>query len=75
VAPGTGRQPPISTATNRPGKPIPIALGLIAAITPDGKTLYAVAWNKVVPISTAANTPGKPIPVRYGQPDGIVITP
>jgi len=66
---------PISTATNRPGTPIPIALGLITALTPDGKTLYAVAWNKIVPISTATNTPGTPIPVRYGQPDGIVIAP
>jgi len=66
---------PISTATNRPGTPIPIALGLIIAMTPGGKTLYAVAWDKIVPISTATNTPGTPIPVRYGQPDGIVITP
>jgi len=44
-------------------------------IAPGGKTLYAVAWHKIVPISAATNTPGKPIPVRYGQPDGIVITP
>jgi hypothetical protein len=50
-------------------------LGLIAAMTPNGKTLYAVAWNKIVPISTATNTTGEPIPVRYGQPDGILITP
>jgi DNA-binding beta-propeller fold protein YncE len=66
---------PISTTTNRPGTPIHIALGLIIALTPDGKTLYAVAWDKIVPISTATNTPGKPIPVRYGQPDEIVVTP
>lgn len=46
-----------------------------SGFTPDGKTLYAVAWDKIVPISTATNTPGKPIPVRYGQPDEIVITP
>jgi hypothetical protein len=44
-------------------------------MAPGGKTLYAVAWDKIVPISTATSTPGKPIRVRYGQPDGIVITP
>ncbi len=66
---------PISTATNTPGKPIRIGLGLGIAITPDGKTLYAAAQNKVVPISTATNTPGKPIRLRYGLPSGIVVTP
>jgi hypothetical protein len=44
-------------------------------MAPGGKTLYAVAWDKVVPISTATSTPGEPFRVRYGQPDGIVITP
>ena len=44
--------------------------------TPDGKTLYGAALNKVIPISTATNTPGKPIrPVRTGYPREIVIAP
>jgi DNA-binding beta-propeller fold protein YncE len=66
---------PISTATNRPGKPIRIGIGTVIAITPDGKTLYAAAQNTVVPISTATNRPGKPIRLRYGPPAGIVIPP
>jgi DNA-binding beta-propeller fold protein YncE len=63
---------PISTATNRAGKPIHIS-GMLggSAFTPDGKTLYVgyqryVPHNVVggiVPISTATGTPGKPIPV------------
>ena len=48
---------------------------ILVAESADGKTFYAVAWSKIVPISIATNTPGTPIPVRYGQPDGIVITP
>ena len=73
---GPGTVVPISTATNTPGKPIRIGLGLGGiAITADGKTLYAAAQNTVVPISTATNTPGKPIRLRYGLPSGIVITP
>jgi DNA-binding beta-propeller fold protein YncE len=65
---------PISTATNTAGKPIRIGGSAEElAITPDGKTLYAVTpENTVVPISTATNTPGPPIPVRYGVPNGIV---
>ena len=45
------------------------------AITPDGKTVYAAAHNKVVPISTATNTPGKPIRLPDGLPTWIVTTP
>jgi len=46
------------------------------AITPDGKTLYAPAVNKVVPVSTATNTPGQPVhQVPSGYPREIVITP
>ena len=66
---------PISTATNTPGTPIRVGLGLNIAITPDGKTLYAAAPHEVVPISTVTNTPGKPIPVRYETPGEILITP
>jgi DNA-binding beta-propeller fold protein YncE len=71
-----GAVTPISTATNTPGKPIRIGKSLAIAITPNGKTLYAAALNKVVPISTATNTPGKPISqVGYGYPSELVITP
>jgi len=67
---------PISTATNTAGKPIHIGSSADQiAITPDGKTLYAAAQNRVVPISTATNTACTPIHVRYGLPNGIVITP
>jgi DNA-binding beta-propeller fold protein YncE len=47
----------------------------VIAITPDGKTVYAAAGNKVVPISTATNRPGKPIRLPYGEAGEIVTTP
>ena len=74
---------PISTATNTPGKPIPVGGRFNGrrgenweqiAVTPDGKTAYVAAGPTVTPISTATNTPGKPIPVR-GIPMGFAITP
>jgi DNA-binding beta-propeller fold protein YncE len=73
---------PISTATNRAGKPIPISGGVgDIAITPDGRTAYVANGGfigaqagTVTPISTATNTPGKPIRIPGGA--GIVaITP
>jgi DNA-binding beta-propeller fold protein YncE len=71
-----GAVTPISTATNQPGNPIRIGASLVIALTPNGKTLYAAALNKVIPISTATNTPGKPPPpVSTGYPPEIVITP
>jgi hypothetical protein len=45
------------------------------AITPDGKTVYAATWGKVIPISTATSTPGKPIHIVFGLPQAIAITP
>ena len=73
---------PISTATNTPGQPIPVAADDVPAraddiaITPDGKTLYVAARHGVVPISTATNIPGKPIrlPDYRGVPS-LWITP
>jgi hypothetical protein len=50
-----------ATATNQAGQPIHIGASVEIALTPDGKTLYGAARNKVVPISTATNTPGQPI--------------
>ena len=66
---------PISTATNRPGKPIRLARsGGSLAVTPDGKTLYVSAAAETIPISTATNKPGTPIRVNGGyfaiDPDG-----
>ena len=71
---------PISTSTNRPGKPINLGqawvpFGGSIAVTPNGKALYAAARNKVVPISTATNTPGKTIRLPFGRPSQILTTP
>ena len=72
---------PISTATNTPGKPIPIGSGPDTftpeiVITPDGKTAYVTRASGVTPINTATGTPGKPIHV-VGTPfsHAIAITP
>ena len=66
---------PISTATNKPGKPINAGKspGPIA-ITPDGRTAYVLSQRGVVPISTATNKPGKPINAGKDL-TGIAITP
>ncbi len=73
----SGTVTPISTATNRPGKPIKVGRGPDAiAITADGKTAY-VANNysgTVTPLQTATNTTEKPIKVGRG-PAAIAITP
>jgi DNA-binding beta-propeller fold protein YncE len=72
---------PISTATNTPGKPIPVGgfgpywFGGQIVITPDGKTAYVNTGSGVTPISTATNTPGNPIHVPGGATGGIAITP
>src|SRR5215472_13677489 len=64
---------PISTATNKAGKPIHLNGGFVS--TPDGKTLYFTTGNTVVPFSTATNKPGKPIRFASGGAAGIVINP
>ena len=66
---------PISTATNRPGKPIKVGPGPVAiAITGDGKTAYVVSYysGTVTPIQTATNRTEKPIKVGRG-PEAIAI--
>ena len=77
---------PISTATNKPGKPITVSNPASSppgqiAITPNGKTAYVVITAivgagsvGVVPIQTATNTAGKPIPVGF-FPFHIALTP
>ena len=75
----SGTVTPITTATNRAGKPIRIAEGpgtIAIAITRDGKTAYVVSSTEgtVTPVATATNTPGKPIEVGRG-PFALVIGP
>jgi DNA-binding beta-propeller fold protein YncE len=67
---------PITTATNKVGKPIKVASGAMAiAITPDGKTAYVVSWSDTVtPVNLATNTAGPPIHVG-GLLTAIVFTP
>ena len=56
-----GAVTPISTATNKPGKPIRLPFNGEIASTLNGKTLYLATGNAVIPIKTATNKPGKPI--------------
>jgi hyaluronoglucosaminidase len=75
-----GTLTPISTATNTPGRPIPLGPdpdgAQLMATAPDGKTIYVAAGlNTVTPVSTVTNTAGKPIPVGLQQPYQILITP
>jgi YVTN family beta-propeller protein len=73
VTSGSGMTP-IDTATNKAGKPIK-GLGGPIAITPNGKTVYAVSdSDTVTPINTATDKAGKPIKVGKG-PNAIAITP
>jgi YVTN family beta-propeller protein len=75
----SGTVTPITTATNRAGKPIRVADGpgtIAIAITRDGRTAYVVSGTAgtVTPIATATNTPGKPI--KAGKhPFAVVIAP
>ncbi|HTZ30500.1 MAG TPA: YncE family protein [Streptosporangiaceae bacterium] len=77
---------PIVTATNTLEKPIrtgPAAGGYYQmAITPDGKTLYAVSSNAlfrgrsyVIPIATAANKRGKPIKIQDVSVFSLIMNP
>ena len=67
---------PINTTTNTPGKFIHITGLLQIAITPDGKTVYAVHQaGTITPISTATDTPGQPIHVAGTYTQAIAITP
>ena len=70
---------PINTATNKAGKAIKVgSYPFNIAITPNGKTAYAVNDNfnsgTVTPIRTATNTALKAIKVGKG-PYAIAITP
>jgi DNA-binding beta-propeller fold protein YncE len=63
----TGVVTPISTATNRPGRVIPVACDPFAiVVTLDGKTVWVGSRNWVTPISTATGKAGTPIKFRGG---------
>ena len=77
---------PIATATDTLEKPIrtgPAGGGYYQmAITPDGKTLYAVSSSTpfkgpsdVIPIATATNKPGKPIKIHSMAVYGLMMNP
>jgi YVTN family beta-propeller protein len=73
----SGTVTPISTATNRPGKPIKVGREPVGiAITPDGKTAYVANYysGTVTPVRTATNTTERPIKAGRG-PGTIAITP
>jgi DNA-binding beta-propeller fold protein YncE len=71
---------PISVATGTAARPTKIdGYLIIAAITPDGKTVYVTqdccgSPGTVTPISTAADVPSRPIRLG-GEPVGIGIAP
>jgi DNA-binding beta-propeller fold protein YncE len=61
----TGVVTPISTATNRPGRPVRVACDPYAVVvTPDGKTVWVGSRDWVTPISTATGKAGTPIRFR-----------
>lgn len=66
VASWNGKVLPIGTATNTMGKPIvlqsySIGVTINTALSPNGRTLYAVSTNTLTLISTATDKAGKPI--------------
>jgi hyaluronoglucosaminidase len=72
-----GTVTPISTATNRTGRPIGVGIMPdFIAITPNGLTAYVANLdsNTVTPISTVTNRAGRAIRVG-SHPDDIAITP
>ncbi len=70
---------PISLATGSAGTPVvltnyPGAEGV--AITPDGKTAYAVNYqNGVIPVALATRSAGNAISLGSSSPEGIAISP
>ncbi len=65
-----GRVTPISTATNTPGKPIPVPGAWRVVFTRNGRTAFVIGvggggrGGTVTPISTATNTPGRTITIE-----------
>jgi YVTN family beta-propeller protein len=68
---------PVTLATHTVGAPVKTGLNTYSlAVTPNGKTVYAVNFssNSVTPITTATDMAGTPVKVGK-QPDAIAITP
>jgi DNA-binding beta-propeller fold protein YncE len=73
-----GTVTPISATTGKAGQPIVVRtgydianLGTQLAVTPDGKTIWAIGGtDDVMPISTATNRAGKPVRVVYQRGEG-----
>jgi DNA-binding beta-propeller fold protein YncE len=70
---------PVSTATNKAGKPILLpSIGhdspSAITITPDGKTVYAATRAGLIPVSTATGKPGRLIRLGF-SPSLLTITP
>ena len=79
---GNDKVIPISTATNRPGKPVQVpgvASNFVMVMNPDGKTVYITAfmdYGTIIPVSMATNTVGKPIGISLNDsPPVITFTP
>lgn len=68
---------PVSTATGAAGPIIAFQVAGSLAITPNGRTLFAVTGQGVVPIDVATNTPGRPLAVAARDvattPDGATV--
>src|SRR5215470_20098098 len=65
---GSGTVTPISTATNKAGRPIKVGRSPCSmAISPDGRKVYVTNQmaGTVTPISTRTNRVGKPIKVGF----------
>jgi YVTN family beta-propeller protein len=80
--PGKGTVTPVNTATNTAGKPIKVAGSFpdtvnLEVITPNGKTVYAVANASMTPIDTATNTalPAIRVAPRHGFDTAVAISP
>ena len=72
----SGTVTPIATATDQPGRPIPVGPFPVAyAFGPGARTLNVASFGAgtVTPIDTATGCPGVPLPAGYA-PDAIAAT-
>jgi DNA-binding beta-propeller fold protein YncE len=75
VTPGTNIVVPVSTATNKPGRPIKVGIFPdLITVTPDGKTAFVATENAVYPVFTATGHVGRLIRTNF-SPAAIAITP
>ena len=73
---GPGTVTPINTATDTPGKPIPVGPGpATRSWSPRTGNPLRRGHVPVTPINTATNTPGTPIRIPSGPARAIAITP